>query len=284
MALIIRDNNADFSNHPDAKKYYSDARVSEGTLLLLDFSRKSTLPTGTLKNNDKVNDLAKGASSLNNSTSFLVTSNINKDLDFLVNGSYLLKNTSASLDGNTGINLLQNIQNYLATKNVQRALLILWIFNESSSFNTTTALSSKTSESIGNGFIIRASVQSTGAVVVTMGGAQTNPIQIGNPEGKFTQIAVIYNQGSPLIAYKNNALIGNSGNNAGGWGIPSNNMIVGQNSGSDGNLTTAKLGSVMLEDLDKSGRNAVDVIRRDYEYVNGIGEFEGIEKRPYANL
>lgn len=284
MGLLIVNKNQDYSGNPNAEKYYLDARVSEGTLLLYDFSRKSTLPSGTLKNNDIVNDLAKGASQLDNSTSFLVTSEANKDLDFLIDGAYLIRNTSLTSGGIGGINLEQDIQNYLLQNNVQKALLILWVYNEASASNTVAIVNSNTEESIGTGRILRASAQSTGAVVVTMGGAQTNPISVANPEDKFAQIAVIYNQGSPLTVYKNNTQIGSSSAIAGGWGLPSDDLVIGQRTGADGNLTTAKLGSIMFEDLDASGRSATDIIRKDYEYVNGIGEFEGIQKRPYANL
>lgn len=39
-----------------------------------------------------------------------------------------------------------------------------------------------------------------------------------------------------------------------------------------------------MEDLTVSGRSALEVVQKDYNYVNALGEFAGIEPRPYANL
>lgn len=283
MALIIKDTNADFSANPNAKPLLLDPLTVDGTILLLDFSRKSCVPN-SLKKGMQVNDLSKGGSELDNDTTFKVTSVANQNFDFIDNGSYLLRNTSATNGENTGIDLGQDIQNYLRTNNVQNAVFIFWIYQVANSANGFAMISSSTSDEIGTKNIIRILAQNTGNCVFTIAGAATNPVSISDSSTKHRQIAIIYKQGEPLTVYKSKSLHSYSANNAGTWGVPNSNLIVGQNAGVDSNLSTTKLGRVLIEDLDRSGRTALDVINEDYDYVNALGKYAGIEPRPFSSL
>ncbi|WP_313261857.1 hypothetical protein [Sphingobacterium sp.] len=284
MGLLLVNKNQDYSGNPSAERFQYDALATEGTLLCYDFARQSMAPVG-LKKGGMVRDLGRNGNSLNNDTTFKVTSIANEGLDFLTDGTFLLRNTSAGANEATGIDLGTKIQQYLKDNNVKKALFIVWIKTEASGFNAGAVIQSTTSEAIGNNHVIRLSLQSTGNIVITLAGAPTGNISPSDASGKHRQIAVAYEFGKPLTVYKSTVLHSYSANNAGAWGIPNSSFIIGQNSGSDGNLTTATIGRVILEDLDRSGRTSLDVIKEDYDYVNGIGKYAGKNtKRPYADL
>lgn len=284
MGLLIVNKNQEFSGNPNAVKFQFDALATEGTLLCYDFARQSMAPSG-LTEGSVVRDLGRNGNTLDNDTIFKVTSTANQNFDFIDNGSYLLRNTSATNGENTGIDLGNKIQHYLKSNNVKNAIFIVWIKNEASPFNTVPVIQSTTSEAIGSGHVIRLLIQSTGNIIITLGGTSTKVISPSDGSGKHRQIAVVYEFGKPLTVYKSAVIHSYSEKVAGAWGEPNSNLIIGQNSGADGNLTTASIGRIIIEDLDTSGRTALDVIKEDYDYVNGIGEYaDKGTMRPYSSL
>lgn len=287
MGLLIKDKNADFSGVEGAEKYYYDALTTNGTVLLLDFSRKSTLPNNNLVNGSRINDLAIGGTSLNNNTNFKVTSSGNADDDFLVDGTFLLRNVDGG-EKDGGINLGRSIQNYLRTNDVKKALFIIWMYcpNTDSPFNASyPSIQSTTGESIGNQNLIRVYYPVSGAVSISIAGVATQGFQYKNDTEQFRQVAVVYERGQVLKTYRSAAKVNSDSldvnNNS--WGVPDSDLVIG-NQTNDGINSTIRIGRILIEDLDKSGRNPVSVIQQDYDYVNAVGEYEGIEKRPYANL
>lgn len=287
MGLLIKDNSADFSNVSGAEKYYLDALTTEGTLLLHDYSRGGCLPSRTLKNGVRVVDLAQGGTELDNNSNFVVNSTAFKNDDYLEDGAMRLKNMQGDgLPG--GVNLGTKIQEYLVDNNVQKLLMILWAYvpyDPQSYERSYPIIQSSTSEDIGTGNLIRVYLNASWQLTVTLAGVSAGGVAVHNPEGVFNQVAVVYERGEVLKTYRNNAKVNSDSpevnNNV--WGEPDSDLIVGVNA-NDGIVSRNKLGRLLIEDLDRSGRDPVDVINMDYTYVNATGDFAGIEKRPYANL
>lgn len=287
MGLLIKDNSADFSNVIGAEKYYLDALTTEGTLLLHDYSRGGCLPSKTLKNGVRVVDLAQGGTELDNNSNFVVNSIAFKNDDYLESGAMRMKNMMGDgLPG--GVNLGTKIQEYLVDNNVQKLLMILWAYvpyDPQSYERSHPIIQASTSEDIGTGNLIRVYLNASWQLTVTLAGVSARGVAVHNPDGVFNQVAVVYERGEVLKTYRNNAKVNSDSlevnNNV--WGEPDSDLIVGVNA-NDGVVSRNKLGRLLIEDLDRSGRDPVDVINMDYTYVNATGDFAGIEKRPYANL
>lgn len=290
MGLLIKDNNADFSNVQGSQKYYFDALTNKGTILLHDFSRQSCLPQHSLRNGSGVVDLAYGGTILNNNSTFKVTSSLNLDKDFLVDGALSMLNTSAVVDGEGGINLGNSILNYLKTNDVKKLLFIFWVYMpyEPSSRDSAYAFVKSTTADIGegnSGNLLRVFINASNQFVVSIAGVATQGISTRVPNNKFGQVAVVYERGEVLKTYRNSVKVNSDSTqvNNNSWGTPNTNLNIGNNT-NDGINSNVRLGRLLIENIETSGRDPEAVIVEDYQYVNGTGKYKGIQKRPYANI
>lgn len=90
--------------------------------------------------------------------------------------------------------------------------------------------------------------------------------------------------GLPNKIYINGKYVGEGSADAVLFSESTNGNPLSIGAKSPGTNTNIVLYRAFMEDLTVSGRSALEVVQKDYNYVNALHEFAGIEPRPFANL
>lgn len=276
MTLVLKNNTVTGG----VEKLYRDALVSNGTLTLVDFSNLGTLDNYYLPT---VRDLAfesKLDLNLNNKIEFKVhdrsvvpSLNFKKGFKTVNLGSY----SETSYD--SGLNIY-NIDDYLFN-NQPNSLIVLWLDcsgNEGTESTANQAL-------IKSGDTGMENIRLTGGEVdifsLRFGGLGFSNYKISNQNAVQIAIEFLAN-GIPNKLYVNGRYHGEATSNSYGFKPASNPISIGSKRPAVRSIFNFY--RFFIEDLNISGRSALDVVAKDYEYVNAINQYEGIEKRPFANL
>lgn len=284
--LVIKNNNQ--SAEPNAEKLYLDAMVNKGTIFALDFSNTGMLIDYDLSKG--ITDLSEGAEAHDNVTTFPqlglnpaavipeLTDKKGFPMAFLGGGSDMYS---------TGI-MIQGAGQYL-NDNQPHSLFIMWIEMDMDVEGITASRIIRLGQSGGNGYALTVNLGSTTSpwVNISLGGKlSTGNLDIGSDTP--TQIAVEWRGGSlGNRFYVNGTLMGENENTEGSFGAPTNDDILaigGITPGIDRN-SAGIVYHASLHDLDVSGMTAQELVDKNYQYVNQLGQYEDYPtKRPYANL
>lgn len=279
MNLVIKNTNE--TAPLGAEKVYKDALVSEGTLMLIDFSnRRSTIDYDLEKG---VFDLAgDAAKELNVNTDPEVA----LDLPIEITPDRGLPGSPTGAAGNNDFTkgvLFKNIGKYLFD-NQPKSIVSFWLKLDMSAPNIAAGLMVR-SQDVGSAGNI--TLQAGSAVNPTLSVRFADKISLANRNigTDYIQVAVEFT--GPTTAnkvYINGSYDSDGTTTSGGFVENSLEDILrlGQPSGVASNPIT--LYRMLIEDLDVSGRSAQQVVTKDYNYVNALGEYTGIQKRPYANV
>lgn len=257
------------------QKLYRDVIVEKGTLFCLDFSN-----AGCLRNDDltTVRDLAlesKQELGITDNVSFDVTDrgvvpalNANKGYPIVNLGSYNVNSYDS------GLNIF-GIDEYLFNEQPENVIITLWV-------GTGSITEAASNEWIRAGN--RDNFRATGALDQTsMHFTASSLVNESLPNIKQLSVER-QGVGLPNKIYINGKYVGEGSANAilFSENTAGNPFSIGAKAPlTDTNLVLYR---AFMEDLTVSGRTALEVVQKDYNYVNGIGEFAGIEPRPFANL
>lgn len=283
MNLVIKNQHEESEN---GERIYRDALVSEGTLMLVDFSNGGTTFNKDLTKG--VYDLARDAAELiglYTSPEFLSKTTLptlsDKDgLPLVDLGAF------GTSDFDTGLNF-HGIGKYLY-ENQPRTLMTFWLELDTSRGNLRDGriISTPDSGGVGNNLrVLTPSAVNTTISANLAGKSTLSSYNIGNKTP--TQVSIEYvNSSTPSNIYINGELLGVGSAAEGGFTQPTENDLLSIGFKSViGNNSMATLYRFMLEDLTKSGRTASQVVAKDYNYVNQLGEFASKPtKRPFANV
>lgn len=260
-------------------KLYRDVIVNAGTLLCLDFSNKGCLTNDNLST---VRDLAKEAKddlSIPNNVQFKVTDRGTVPPLTTKKGYPIVDLGSYSATANDSGLQVKGIDEYLFAKQ-PHSLMVLWLDCAGTSRSN-----------LGSDNVIASSDSNAENIRLTGGAGATVSLRFGgigfvnyNVGTNVSQLAVEYiDSTQPLKLYVNGRYYGLSSANGYGFKAATANPL---NIGAKTPLrnTTINLYRPDIFDLTKYGKTALEVVERDYNYVNALGEFEGITKRPYANI
>lgn len=255
-------------------KLYRDALVSNGTLMMLDFSNRGTLHGFSLKRGFPIRDLSdftdlKNDTRLTNSSDL----NISEGLGFPLH----------DLDTGEGssINLGKDLLNYLHENENNEFLFVYWVRRDVSITGSNSTFINSSDDS---NYMVRSRLsftESNRAITITVGDA---PVGVNITDefnnGDIVQVAVHYRGiGEDAISFKNTQQHATSTRPSAGFGVPESDLLIGRiESGVPFNMYR-----IFMEDLTVSGRNAEDVIQEDWEYNNAIGKYSYMEKRPFIN-
>lgn len=256
------------------QKLYRDVIVENGTLFCFDFSN-----AGCVRNDDlaTVRDLAMEAKQelgIADNVSFDVTDrgvvpalNGKKGYPIVDLGSY----SANAYD--SGLNIF-GIDDYLFNNQPEKMLITFWV----GTGEITNSTSNEWAKA-GN----RDNFRASGSVATSM--HFTSSSIVAEPLPDVKQLTVErQGVGLPNRIYINGKYEGEGSADA---------VSFSENTGGNPFSIGAKvpftdtnlvLYRAFMEDLTVSGRSALDIVQKDYNYVNGIGEFAGIEPRPFANL
>lgn len=284
--LLIR--NVNETAMPGAPVIYPDAIVNDGTLFALEFSNRGMLVDYDLSKG--VSDLAENTPVRDDIQTFpqlglnpaavipALTDKKGFPMTFLGGGSNMY---------NSGI-MIQGVGQYL-NDNQPHALFIMWIEMDMDVEGITASRIIRLGQSGGNGYALTVNLGSTESpwVNISLGGKlSTGNLDIGADAP--TQIAVEWrgpNLGNRY--YVNGVLAGENDNTEGSFGTPANDDILaigGITPGIDRN-SAGIVYHASLHDLDVASVSAIDLVEKNYEYVNQIGRYENLPtRRPYANL
>lgn len=263
------------------EKLYKDALVSNGTLLLHDYSNRGTLYNYQVKHGFPFRDLSDSkALGINNEPNYI---NAYVQENPLSKGFGLkMYGWGAAAGSNLlGFNLKKDLLDYLASNSTHEFIFSFWVrrnpvITGSGAFLTST-------QTVGGNTtnVLRLNISSGGNIVPTIAGS-TVTTDINTSNGLLYNITAHYKgSGQKMSVYINGAYKRETEDDALGFGTNSSDLVIGFTGGS---TPAALLYRVMIEDLTISGRSASEVVSKDWAYCNGTEEFFGTDsKRPFIN-
>lgn len=267
MALVIKTRGVEAPE--GAEKLYRDALVVPGTLVLHDFDNRGTLDNFSLAQGSPLRDLARDSSLALGVDNSAVMYHKSESTPELTTGNGFRANNLGDNPKPTkilGFNLGMSLLEYLH-QTQPNTLMIVWIRQQGGM--SAQPINSMSTGGGGTDYPIRVNLSQGTSLNVSLAGAAGGPINFG---GGLLQYAVEYSgNGQPLRRYVNGQYEG-EGQSAFDFGEPTRELMIGQD---DTTQPTAVTYRWLVEDLSVSGRNAADVVGRDWEYCNGIGEFAG---------
>lgn len=256
------------------QKLYRDAIVVKGSLFCFDFSNSGCVRNGDLTT---VRDLAsesKQELGITDNVSFNVTDrgvvpalNTNKGYPIVDLGSY----SATAYD--SGLNIF-GIDEYLFTNQPEKMIVTIWVGNS----NLSGATSQEWMKA-GNRENFRATGPSSTSMYFTASSISQEPLP------SIKQLSVErQGVGLPNKIYINGKYVGEGSADAVLFSENTNGNPLSIGAKSPIANTNIVLYRAFMEDLTVSGRSALEVVQKDYNYVNALHEFAGIEPRPFANL
>lgn len=282
MALVIKI--AGLVSGGESPVVYKDALVNEGSLLLHDYSNRGCLKDFSINHGSAFYDLA---------------SDVSKDKLGIDNGGVmnLPENPNIELTEGKGIRI-EDIRLHATSSNPRGVNmgkdLLDYLYQENP--NTLTIYWARASTQEGGGEIltsgsssdrhIRMNTSVTGFQSSLAGG--TSGSHSLTPELKLVQYAVEYDKGREFNRRFING-VGSSGLGtipATGFTDDYSDLLLGVRSATPAeNVTTTVVYRVMIVDLDKAGMSAEDIVKQDWEYCTGTGQYEGLPtKRPFIDV
>lgn len=265
-----------------SEKLFRDPLVSNGTLLLQDFSNRGTLYDFRLQNGDPVYDLSREVSvpkGVNNNTTIVHNSAVDPALTpgkgFRVDN--LGNNPGSAQD--LGINLGTSLLDYLEIVGPGAAAWF-WVRIDQEKFGG--AFLTSTGDGGGTGFPLRLNITGSRGMSVTFAGGHVILGADDFANDGLVQVAVEYKgEGQYLEWYKNGVKQTNTYEPTASFGNPTSDLVLGK-------IDTLDKGGIMyrwgVEDLNASGRTLGELVQKDWEYCNGIGEYVGLPtKRPFID-
>lgn len=278
MQLVIKVKGV-FAPAGSSQKLYNDALVDEGTLVLHDFSNANTLDNFSFVNGSAVNDLAdKNANLLgiNNGTVLDVSESAVPVLTSEGKGVDVASISLNAFSAPKGIVMGDSLSDYI-TEEQPRILWLFWV--RPKPVIPVIAVFSGTSGAITQGNFLHARLSTSGEVAVRMasGGSGSVPTN-----GQLIQMAVEYQgAGLPLKRYVNGEFSGEGTTVPTTFGVAENQFNIGS---VDARQAAIYYYRGFITDLDRSPYTAAELVKRDWDYCNGIGEFAGKPtKRPFID-
>lgn len=275
MTLVIRDRNLHLQ---EGDKLYKDVMVTEGTILALDFSNTGTTDGFNVDNGAIVRNLAKETAEQLEAviTGSIKTSTEENQLNS--KKGFTGEALPASPSGEWGVNI-QGVLDYLTENSGHSFAIIMWA--ENGTIGTARSfMRSKVEEDYTN-TSLRANISATGNITVTVAGAQVaGSGQFPPATGVFATAYEYRGVGQPVQTWINTTDKGDTPMLASGFNAAGGTLIIGRPEIAV--VSDAAIYRILIEDLTVSGRTTEEIMLKDWNYVNALGEFLGIQKRPFA--
>lgn len=269
MALIIINKNVKGTGN----KVYRDALTTDGTLSLFDFSNK-----GFLKNYDiskKIIDLSEGNSIGGDNIVFSKEDRgtfpyltEDKGLPLINYGSYSANNKGKGF-------VINNVSSYLYEKQ-PNTLFVFWLKLKKEGANAV----------IIDGGINQRQVRLNNAGVANISMTIAGKVSFSNynTDYNLVQLGVEFRKDKTNISYVNGLKFSESMTTEGLFEAPNETKTIDFGIKLPGLDSRGVLYRGLIEDLEVSGRKALEVVKKDYEYVSGTGQYTGIAPRPFFRI
>jgi len=259
MALVIIKKNEESGT---GEKFYKDANIVDDTAISLDFSNFKQMEGLKGVEDELIPNLADDAKA-----GMDIFGRIDILRGEIVNqqGGFLLKNK---------VRVYNPISNWLEENEGDEIVFNIWAYIESTANDLIIEFGG------GSGFRI---ITRGPDIQVTIAGANFNNTGLRPPKGEIVQMSYHYKgSGKKMTAVYNSNFDDQKESQTNAIGFSGMNyMVFGELYNGDNNDALYRFN---IENITKSGRTFKEVVQRDYDYVNGVGEFKGIAKRPYTNI
>jgi len=267
-----------------AEKLYRDALVSKGTLMLVDFSNKGSTFEGDLTKG--VYDLARDAAELLGVNTYPEFKTKTAIPSLTAEKGLPMTNMGAVNQDDFSVGLNFNGINKYLYDHQPNCMVIFWIKLDMSRENLISSRIIRTQDTatVGNIAVITPSPINPQISVRVADKLTLVNYDIGTG---YVQVGIEYTgNATKNKVYINGAYLQEGVDSVGGF-LPSSGagvLSIGAKNAPAGN-SSANIYRVLVEDLTVSGRNALQVVQKDYNYVNQLGEYAGKNtRRPFANL
>lgn len=278
MSLVIKI--AGFKSEGDGLTIYKDALVNEGSLLLHDYSNKGSLRNNSINHGSPFYDLASDVSKDKLGVDNFGTMDLPDYLDLeLTDGGGIPFNKINEFSSSTeqkGVDMGADLPQYLYDNN-PNILAIYWgrVVGE----NSAGALFLSTGDSNDRNLSLRISPTNYQGIIAG-GSSGSNPISEDIIQYGIKYIGTEFNS-----KFVNGVLSGNGTVATSGFDDGFSTLLLGSRVSYPSNVATGfVLYRVLIFDLDKSELTAEQIVKKDWDYCNGIGEFAGLPtKRPFID-
>lgn len=260
-----------------AKKAFGDALVEQGTLQLVDFSNGGTLVGNSVADGKPVNNLAVLSA---------------MEYGFIGHGSVVgngmaltpgkgFDATGGAAGGGQGVFFQEAVLDYLkANESTNEYIFVFWTRAKSADF-VGGGLFRSLNGSTTSYTDIRANISSIKSISPVLGVGSNGSVLIDASDGMIIQVGITFKMGEFPDIFKNGSFLNAGTVSATGFSGISNQMGIGKVE--TGPAPTAPIYRWLIEDLTVTGRTAEEVVRKDYDYVYGIGQYQGIIRRPFVD-
>lgn len=274
MGLILQTRN----NIVGSEKLYRDALVTDGTLLLVDFSNRGTLSNFRVDKGFPVKDLARESSEalgVVNSTrlNYEDSTHLSEGL-----GLWLGDLGGSSYNGGSpyGVDFGKDIMDYIVANKNNEFLITVWVrLPDLNSIQGGRALAS-VGDVGGSG--INLNITTSGNPNLFFGGVQGGYSPI-TPSTNVIQMSNHYQGSGMKTRGFVNGYFDRMSSAEGDFNGEYPNLVLGRNNSSP----SVYIYRLFIEDLTVSGRTADVVVKDDWDYNNGTGKFGYMEKRPFID-
>lgn len=271
IVLKIRDKKAS----SDAPVLYRDALVNKGTLMLHDFSNGGSFLNEEIKSGTELYDLGRDVSfplGINNSAKLKTAEGKENDVVFTEGKGIEISSFTedAGLSSPQGFDLGKDVMNYL-TQN-KPVLFIIWVRSSGESRGRFLTSGGEASTTL---IFSKTATISSRVAGISSGG-------ISYQEGDLYQFCVEFRGvGQRLKKYVNGTYHSESSEEAIGFDATEETLLIGSRSIANPDVVFYR---DAIFDLEKSPFTAEELVRKDWEYCTGTGEFLGKPtKRPFID-
>lgn len=274
MALILQTK----ENIDGSEKLYRDALVTDGSLLLVDFSNRGTLHGYSVSKGFPVRDLARESSEalgIKNSTRFNYEDNTHLSEGLgLWFGDW---GSSGYNDGEPyGVDFGKDLMDYIVANKEHEFLITIWVRVP----NLTEFSGGRVIVSSGDvgGFGINLNITNQGIPNLSFGGIEGR-FPVIDPTTDVVQRSIHYRGTSNTMRNFTNGVFGRETLTNPNFEGDYSSLVLGRNISN----VDAYVYRILIEDLTVSGRVADTVVKDDWDYNNGTGKYGYMEKRPFID-
>ena len=266
--LVLKNNNVEYSE--DAQKLYKGARVNQGTLLALDYSSRTCVTINKpLSKNNLPKDLSEKGIEID------YTFSEPKELT-AKKGLHISQNSTVATVQH-GL-IFKEVMSYILANPTHKIGVTIWLERDSEIGGTGERIL-RCLNGLGN---LDLSINATSATFRIAGSSHTQ--SLSNNTNRIVQYGMTYDP-TLMIARRcvNGVVVGAMTTPPTGW-LDLGDLGIGKLNTSETSRSPVIMYRMLIEDLTISQQSDSDFIVGDYNYVNALGEYLGIEKRPYNNI
>ncbi|MGO3807796.1 MAG: hypothetical protein ACTJHT_16085 [Sphingobacterium sp.] len=266
--LVIKYNNLEYG--AEAVPLYKDARTNQGTILALDFSSRTCVVGNGISSVNLPNDLS-AMDIVNFGYTFTEAKTLTSKKGIHVSQDSIVAANQHGL-------IFNDIMDYILANPTHNIGMTIWAMRDS----TIGGPGERFLRCLGGLGNFDLSIDDTTTQFRIAGGSHTQTVSANID--RIVQYSMTYTpDNSRATRGINGNIFGAMTTVPTGW-QDLGELGVGKLEESVVSRSPVVMYRMLIEDLTVSGQSEEDFVLKDYNYVNALGEYSGIEKRPFSNI